>query len=310
MPDSSSGIAPTLDSTDTSHFPLRAYFGHHKCATGWTGNILHEICMHLNLHIRIVNQDKDFSGYDGLAEFVTAEGVDVLVHANANAKHARDLPLYRGFHVVRDPRDILVSAYFSHLNSHPTDEWPELKDHRARLQSVSKDEGLMLELDFSRPFFEDMDGWDYQQDNVLEIHMEDLTQRPLPSFVEIMSYLEMIDSDPAPGLRDQFRQWARRSNRLSFKGSRFMPGGVPLVPAPRHRMCTMPVDGVKAIVASRTFERLTGRKKGQENAHSHLRKGVPGDWRNHFSPEHVRAFKATYNSLVLNLGYESDPDWS
>jgi hypothetical protein len=62
-------------------------------------------------------------------------------------------------------------------------------------------------------------------------------------------------------------------------------------------------------VEERTFERLTGRKKGQENRNTHLRKGVPGDWVNHFEPVHIRAFKNRYNDLLLKLGYVHTTDW-
>lgn len=297
-------------SRQSPSFPLRAYFSHHKCATGWTGNILHEVCMHLNLTIRIVNQAKDFEKYGTLPSFVEHENVDFLVVANANRTETQALPLHRGFHVVRDPRDILVSAYFSHKNSHPTDEWPELRAHRERLQSVSKQEGLRLEMDFSRPFFEDMLTWDYNQENVLELHMEDLTQDPHFWFIRILRFLEMLDTDMSSSVRATLRHIARTSNRLSYKGSRFTPNGMPLMPAPRHRMTTLPVSSLESILQMRSFERLTGRRKGQENASSHLRKGVPGDWRNHFDSALVQDFKDRYNDLILTLGYESTSDWS
>jgi len=264
--------------------------------------------MHLHLHLRILNQDKDFLAYGSLSSFVEAEDVDFLVLGNANIHHVRDLPLYRGFHVVRDPRDVLVSAYFSHKKSHPTAEWPELIAHRDRLRSVSKSEGLMLEMEFSRPFFEDMLTWDYEQRNVLEIRMEDLTRQPITVLLRIMDHLDMLELDDS-SLRSTFRTLARTSNRLSYKGHRFMPGRLPLIPAPRHRMNSLPPSAVEDIVAARTFERLTGRSKGQENTSSHLRKGVPGDWRNHFDPSHVEAFRRRYNDLVMRLGYETDPDW-
>ncbi len=56
-------------------------------------------------------------------------------------------------------------------------------------------------------------------------------------------------------------------------------------------------------------ERTTGRKKGQEAEHSHLRKGVAGDWRNHFTDVHVKQFKSSYPGLLARLGYEADDNW-
>ena len=53
-----------------------------------------------------------------------------------------------------------------------------------------------------------------------------------------------------------------------------------------------------------------GRKEGEENVSSHYRKGVAGDWKNHFKPEHVERFKELYGELLLKLGYEQAPEWS
>lgn len=40
-----------------------------------------------------------------------------------------------------------------------------------------------------------------------------------------------------------------------------------------------------------------------------FRRGVIGDWRNHFKPEHVAAFKEQGGQHLIDLGYERDVDW-
>ncbi len=40
-----------------------------------------------------------------------------------------------------------------------------------------------------------------------------------------------------------------------------------------------------------------------------FRKGQPGEWREHFTPENVRRFKEAAGELVVRLGYEEDGDW-
>ena len=42
---------------------------------------------------------------------------------------------------------------------------------------------------------------------------------------------------------------------------------------------------------------------------STFRKGVVGDWRNHFTEEHKRLFKDTADDLLIQLGYEQNNDW-
>jgi len=68
---------------------------------------------------------------------------------------------------------------------------------------------------------------------------------------------------------------------------------------------------LSTIVESYNFSVMTGgRKPGEEDPNSHCRCGKPGDWVNHFTSNHVESFKRRYNSLLLILGYEDNPDWS
>src|SRR3954470_17059573 len=53
----------------------------------------------------------------------------------------------RRFLVVRDLRDVLVSAYFSIRYSHPTADFPEIAGLRQRLERVGVEAGLLLTLD-------------------------------------------------------------------------------------------------------------------------------------------------------------------
>lgn len=295
--------------TESTDVRLRAFFGHHKCATGWTDSILREICYHMGLHFKIVSTPQDFPNHETLSNFVDAEEIDFLAYINANQDYVDDLPLYRGFHVVRDPRDVLVSGYFSHKHSHPTDDWPELAEHRQELKNLSKEEGLLREMEFSRPFFEDMYTWDYEQDNILELRMENLTGKPLVFFTKIGRFLGILDEREAPTFRRLVRTARLRYNRLTHKGERFMSGDRRPLPLPLSRERSIPHALLEEIIEQHRFERLAGRKRGEENVQSHYRKGVPGDWKNHFGAQHVRAFKDQYNDLLLKLGYENDPDW-
>lgn len=42
---------------------------------------------------------------------------------------------------------------------------------------------------------------------------------------------------------------------------------------------------------------------------STFRKGLIGDWKNHFTPEHVEAFKDEAGDWLVEMGYEDDADW-
>jgi hypothetical protein len=57
-----------------------------------------------------------------------------------------------------------------------------------------------------------------------------------------------------------------------------------------------------------SFERVSKRKRGEEDSSSFFRKGVAGDWKTVFNEKDERAFKAVAGDLLIKLGYESD-DW-
>ncbi|MES3629935.1 MAG: sulfotransferase domain-containing protein [Longimonas sp.] len=300
--------APTAPVTATDTMPLAAFYGHHKCATGWITRIFREMSFYLGRRHTIVHLPRHFAPYASIADKVAAERIDVLIYTNADINEVRKLPVSRGFHVVRDPRDVLVSAYFSHKHSHPSDKWPELEPHRDLLQTLSIEDGLAAEMVFSRSVFEDMEAWDYDQPNVLELHMEALTAHPDAEFARIASFLGWLDSGAQYSTGYQA---LLRMNRLHYRGAARVPGHWPLLPVPRRRLSTLPASLFQRILEDHRFNRLAGgRSRGEENVHSHYRKGVPGDWRNHFTPALAAHFKKEWGPLLVKLGYESTLDWT
>ncbi len=63
------------------------------------------------------------------------------------------------------------------------------------------------------------------------------------------------------------------------------------------------------VLERHSFEKRTGRRPGDINPFSHLRKGVDEDWRNYFDRELGEDFEATFPRLLTDLGYESNSDW-
>ena len=58
-----------------------------------------------------------------------------------------------------------------------------------------------------------------------------------------------------------------------------------------------------------SFKFTTGRDNGREQASSFYRKGIAGDWTNHFSPADKDVFKELAGDMLVDLGYEKDLNW-
>ena len=245
---------------------LLGYFGHHKCATVWIHSILTEICKKLSLKIEYVHSGKQFN--NDLETFVRDNHIDFLTYANADIDFVSQLKTCKGFHVIRDLRDIAVSSYFSHLHSHPTSEWTALAHHREKLQQVPKSRGLFLDIEFiHQDVFKRLEKWNYHNPDIMEIKMEELTRAPDDIFKEIMDFL---------GIQGKKLSWKKLGKILYKKRFSVFSGG---------------------------------RKPGQENEKNHFRKGIAGDWINHFNEDHKKYFKEKYNHLLIQLGYEKDARW-
>jgi len=250
--------------------PLLAFYGHHKAGTRWLGRILEDIGAATGLHYHCVSNPKWFD-FD-LASYVSRHDIHLLAFTNADIRYVDQLGAHRAFHVIRDPRDIAVSAYFSHLATHGTEYWPELAAHRARLSALDFADGLLLDLEFTsrlttdgydlRPF-EAMAEWDYARPGTVEATFEALVSDPVRQVTRLLADL---------------RPFA-------------------------------PLDTITAAVGANTFEALSGgRRPGEEDRGNHYRRGTPGDWRHYFRQPHKNFFRTNYPDLIGKLGYRQD-DW-
>lgn len=66
----------------------------------------------------------------------------------------------------------------------------------------------------------------------------------------------------------------------------------------------LPDDILQQLLDENSFRTMTeGRERGTEDVRAHLRKGVHGDWRNHFTPAIEKKFRAVTGDLIEKLGY-------
>ena len=106
--------------------PLYCYFGHPKCAGTWMSGfflgVFHELGLKSFQH--------QLTLIDNPPKFIQEKNLDVLLSQNSSYFKVETLNNYKGIHLIRDPRDISVSAYFSYRNTHAIGDWKALGEIR------------------------------------------------------------------------------------------------------------------------------------------------------------------------------------
>ncbi|GAA1369013.1 sulfotransferase domain-containing protein [Catellatospora chokoriensis] len=286
---------------------LLVYSGRHKAASSWSRAILREAAALLGLNMVTVIAPEQWASHGSLAELVRQERVDLLSLTNIEQRDYETLPPRRTVNVIRDPRDIVVSGYFSHRNTHGVHAlgvtWHELIDHRRRLRELDVPDGLLEEIEFSGYFLDHMSTWDYHQPEVLELRMEDQISDQVAVWTQIFEHYGLLIPRRAVG------EWVRTAAvRWRLAALRAEPGARLRRALPAFTLDRLPRSYPQLAVDHYTFTRLSDsdRRPGEVDEMNHYRNGVPGDWRNHFTERHRKAFRARYRDLAERLGYPAD----
>jgi len=139
-----------------------AVYLHHKCYSSYVTEIINEVCQIYGIKVfeynsRSFAKDKKGKYRNFSKEIGFKEGISIFRNANVN-KGILDKDV-KGFHIVRDPRDMLVSAAYSHKYTHPTGNWPGLERFRKEVKELSIGRVIRRELTFLGAFLDDMRGW-------------------------------------------------------------------------------------------------------------------------------------------------------
>lgn len=69
-------------------------------------------------------------------------------------------------------------------------------------------------------------------------------------------------------------------------------------------------SAIEEIVEKHHFAKMSGgRTRGEQDSDSFVRKGVAGDWEQHFTPKLKHQFKKHAGQVLIDFGYESDLSW-
>jgi len=148
-----------------------AVLTHHKCASNWLIAYSGKVAELNGLSLKATHQSD-----------VAFDEPDITVAINANYGFARQRG-WSGVHIIRNPLDLLCSAYYSHRDTHLLGSWAQLMRQRQILQAVSKSEGMLMTLAFLErvdfdvrvigPFIS-LRCWDYADGAYATLRMEDV----------------------------------------------------------------------------------------------------------------------------------------
>lgn len=158
---------------------------HHKTGTVWMSGIFNKICKEFGLNFYSGEQKK------------RPDDFDVFFQSHSKFDLEQPPVEYRGLHLIRDPRDRIVSGCFYHQKSN--EEWLHIKKdefggltYQEKINSFkSLDDQIMFEMQNSglRGIREMLD-WNYNNQKFYEVKYEDLiSDKNLILFHKIYTFL-------------------------------------------------------------------------------------------------------------------------
>lgn len=171
---------------------------------------------------------------------------------------------YRGVHLMRDPRDMIVSGYHYHRWTYET--WVHRPDadgrsYQQKLNAADRSTGLFMEIDHFIFFYRDLlERWDMDDPDILEVSYEALMGEGRDALYEAI-----------------FRHLGCAGERLAI--------GIELM---------------RLFEAGRR----TGRTEDAAKArHQHIRSGRSEQWRRELDPGHLAYIEAQLGPVLRKFGY-------
>ena len=190
----------------------------------------------------------------------------------------------------RDGRDVIVSWYHQQLISH---EWNQQQVESSRRE-------------FPLENYEDVYG-------NLPAFIEYAFTRSHPTSFPWADFVRPFTSPHAPNFSwtDFVHSWHERKGVVHVRYEDLRRSTAEQLRRIVSQLTdhTLSPEEAAAIAAEFSFERQSGRRSGEEDKKSFLRKGVVGDWREQFSPEAREVFDRYAGDELILLGYERDRSW-
>lgn len=154
--------------------PVLIHCCYHKVGTVWFLRVLREVAAHFGMRFGVGET------YEQIRDLELNRSSDVFLDYGSHV-HLNELGDYRGSHMIRDPRDMVVSGYFYHLwTSEAWARFPRAEyrgmSYQQYLNSLSKEEGLIKAMHQMSFWFNHMADWNYDDPNIYEIRYEEILQ--------------------------------------------------------------------------------------------------------------------------------------
>jgi hypothetical protein len=139
-------------------------------------------------------------------------------------------------------------------------------------------------------------------------------EHPVYAKLSVIEGLAAFAERTLPAFVDWIRSWhqnrdPRMSVELRYEQMLTDPIAAMMRVAEHFELDTSP-QRIRTIVEQYSFERLSGgRSRGQESEDSFFRKGVAGDWKNHFTPKLRELYRELLGDFLIEFGYEQDQSW-
>lgn len=268
------------------------FFGHHKVASSWLHRLFWNILTDAGIPYRVFNR-LDQPERELITDLLETEA-GPMGFGISNAK-AEDPALFAGFagiHVIRDPREMVVSGYYSHRDSHPL--FPGLAAERARLREVGFGDGLRVIMDgIMKETFESMREWPEPGDCRFEtVKFEDMCA-DYDILWDALSASGLTCAKEGP-LTWPGTTWNQAAARLGSRRAMVRGRGITRASFDLH---------LKRLLDNRQRKQRRFRREGRIGHH---RTGKKKGWRESFGPEERAHFEKRFPGLVERLGY---PSW-
>lgn len=256
------------DGTERITAPVRVHAGYHKCLTEYAKKVYGRLCRSRFPGVPARRFQHFYHRRDAFYQHCSEYDLCSVSGQLIDLDRFDDIRVVR---FIRDPRDLLVSAY--HYHRRAAEHWCELPDPTDSdwvmvngkvpealpagqslaefLQQAPLEQGLLAELDFRQYHFESMRQWPEDDPRVRLFRYEDILGREAQTFAEIGDFF-----------------------------------GLPLA----SRMALI-------HYARRYRAARKGGKRG------HIRNPDSGQWRQVFTPALTQNFNERYGDLLARYGY-------